>query len=123
MQRETVSPRDGPSRFQATVLDMRASRGRGNTSSANSPYTRRKILLGAPAWIRAFLAVLVRPHLWAVALRQAGRIARPQWWKQSPFLPLPDAGYLRFRLVTAYGDTVAPAPDDLVSYLEWCRSR
>jgi hypothetical protein len=40
-----------------------------------------------------------------------------------PFLPLPDAGYLRFRLVTAYGDAAAPTPDDLVSYLEWCRSR
>ena len=123
MQRETVSPRDGLSTLQATVLYMRASRGRGNTSNGNSPNTSRKIFLGAPAWIRAFLAVVVRPHLWGVALRQAFRIARPQWWKRSPFLPLPDAGYLRFRLVTAYGDTVAPAPDDLVSYLEWCRSR
>jgi hypothetical protein len=97
---------------------MSASRGRGNTSQR-----RRSILLEAAAWIRAFLAIVVRPHLWPVAVRQATRIARPGWWKQSPFLPLPDAGYLRFRLVTAYGATVAPQPDDLVSYLEWCRSR
>jgi hypothetical protein len=97
---------------------MSASRGGGNTSQR-----RRSILPDAAAWIRAFLAIVVRPHLWAVAVRQATRIARPGWWKRSPFLPLPDAGYLRFRLVTAYGDTVAPTPDDLVSYLEWCRSR
>ena len=87
---------------------MSASRGSGVVKS-----------LG---WVRAFLAVAVRPHLWPVALRQAARIARPKWWKHSPFLPLPDAGYLRFRLETAYGDTGAPRPDDLVSYLEWCRS-
>jgi hypothetical protein len=107
MQRETVSPRDGLSTFQATVPCVKAFRGHKS----------------APAWIRAFLAVLARPHLWAVAVRQAARIARPQWWKHSPFLPLPDAGYLRFRLVTAYGDTGTPAPGDLVSYLEWCRSQ
>jgi hypothetical protein len=97
---------------------MRASRGGGNTSQR-----RRSLLPETAAWIRAFLAVVVRPHLWLVAVRQATRIARPGWWKHAPFLPLPDAGYLRFRLVTAYGDAVAPKPDDLVSYLEWCRSR
>jgi hypothetical protein len=80
-------------------------------------------LADTAAWIRALLAIVLRPHLWPVAVRQSMRIARPGWWKRSPFLPLPDAGYLRFRLVTAYGDTVAPKPDDLVSYLEWCRSR
>jgi hypothetical protein len=123
MQRETVSPRDGPSNLQATLLCMRTSRGRGSASKPNSSNTRRSIFRQWPAWIRAFLAVVMRPHLWPVALRQAARIARPHWWKQSPFLPLPDAGYLRFRLETAYGEVVAPKPDDLVSYLEWCRSR
>jgi hypothetical protein len=74
------------------------------------------------AWIRALLAVVARPYLWPVAARQAARIARPRWWAHSPFLPLPDAGYLRFRLETAYGKVVAPKPADLVSYLEWCRT-
>jgi hypothetical protein len=97
---------------------MGASRGLGNTSDG-----RRSLFASFPAWFRAVLGVVVRPHLWPTALRQAMRIARPQWWKRSPFLPIPDAGYLRFRLVTAYGDNVAPKPDDLVSYLEWCRSR
>jgi hypothetical protein len=66
---------------------------------------------------------VTRPRLWLIAARQALRIARPRWWKHSPFMPLPDAGYLRFRLETAYGEMVAPKPADLVSYLEWCRSR
>jgi hypothetical protein len=97
---------------------MSASRGRGNTSKRPG-----SIFLEWPAWIRAFLAIAARPHLWLIAARQAMRIARPRWWRHLPFLPLPDAGYLRFRLETAYGEMVAPNPDDLVSYLEWCRSR
>jgi hypothetical protein len=74
-------------------------------------------------WVRTVLAVSARPRLWPIAVRQAARVARPQWWKHMPFLPLPDAAYLRFRLETAYGDTLAPRPADLLSYLEWCRSR
>jgi hypothetical protein len=73
--------------------------------------------------IRVFVAVLalaIRPRLWWVAARQALRIARPRWWTRAPFLPLPDADYLRFRLETAYGEAVAPQPADLVAYLEWC---
>jgi hypothetical protein len=84
---------------------------------------RTDFVTTAPAWIRALLAVVVRPRLWPVALRQARRFARPGWWRRPPFLPLPDADYLRFRLETAYGDAIAPRPADLVAYLEWCRER
>jgi len=73
-------------------------------------------------WLRAFVAVLIRPWLWWIALRQVARTARPQWWRHAPFLPLPPPAYLRFRLETAYGAVTAPAPDDLVAYLEWCGS-
>jgi hypothetical protein len=50
-------------------------------------------------------------------------LARPGWWRRPPFLPTPDPGYLRFRLQTAYGDAGVepPTPDDLVTYLRWCR--
>jgi len=68
----------------------------------------------------AVLALAIRPRLWPTAVRQALRIARPRWWRRAPFLPLPDAEYLRFRLETAYGERVAPRPADLVAYLEWC---
>lgn len=68
-------------------------------------------------------AVLVRPSLWAVAVVQLFRLARPGWWRQWPLLPLPDPGYLRFRLQTAYGDeNREPEPADVVTYLHWCRA-
>ena len=76
----------------------------------------RRWLLGTTA------AVAVRPRLWAVALRQARRLARPGWWRRWPPLPLPDPSYLRFRSQTAYGDPGAPpTPVDVVAYLQWCR--
>ncbi|MGO9873029.1 MAG: hypothetical protein ACLPVY_04445 [Acidimicrobiia bacterium] len=62
----------------------------------------------------------MRPRLWWVAARQVVRIARPRWWRRAPFLPIPEPEYLRFRLETAYGETVVPRPADLVAYLEWC---
>jgi hypothetical protein len=66
-----------------------------------------------------------RPGLWASALRQAQVLAAPGWWRRKPFLPLPDGDYMRFRLQTAYGGRGDPGsiePDDVVSYLEWCRA-
>lgn len=78
--------------------------------------------------VRVVLAVLCRPRLWAVAVRQALSLARPGWWRQAPFLPVPPAGYVRFRLVTAYGGagdagarSSASVADDVVAYLGWCR--
>jgi hypothetical protein len=70
--------------------------------------------------LRAGALVATHPRLWATALRQARRLARPRWWRRAPWLPLPDADYLRFRFETQYGN--APAdPRDVVAYLEWCR--
>jgi hypothetical protein len=66
-------------------------------------------------------AVLVRPRLWGVALRQIGRMRRPAWWRRPPFLPVPDRDYLRFRLVTQYGSDAPAEPGDVVTYLDWCR--
>jgi hypothetical protein len=67
---------------------------------------------------RAVLAVAVRPWLWASALR----LSPTGWWRRPPFVPVPDPTYLRFRLVTQYGDpSHEPDPDDVVAWLEWCR--
>ena len=79
---------------------------------------------GARAWlVPAAAAVVVRPRLWATAVRQLGALAAPGWWRARPRLPLPAPGYLRFRMVTAYGDPDArPDADDVVSYLGWCRN-
>ena len=73
-------------------------------------------------WAGAALAVVGRPALWGTALRQSVLLARPRWWRQRPWLPLPDPAYLRFRMLTAYGDADRPPePSDLVAYLRWCR--
>ena len=67
-------------------------------------------------------AVLLRPTLWLVAVRQLLSLARPGWWRRPPFLPRPDPGYLAFRLETMYGDAAHPPdPSDVVAYLQWCR--
>jgi hypothetical protein len=45
----------------------------------------------------------------------------PDWWRRWPFLPVPDAKYVRYRMETAYGSARPPEPDDVITYLEWCR--
>jgi hypothetical protein len=71
---------------------------------------------------RATLAALAHPSIWGVAVVQLFRLARPGWWRRWPPLPVPDADYLRFRMQTMYGDPAhQPEPDDLVTYLKWCR--
>ncbi len=72
--------------------------------------------------IRAALAIVRHPSLWTTALRQARRTAPSGWWRRRPFLPLPSGDYLRFRMLTQYGDADhAPDPGDVVAYLRWCR--
>ena len=67
------------------------------------------------------MAVLRSPALWPTAARQLRRSARRGWWRRPPFLPLPSADYVRFRLLTQYGEATAPSPDDVVRFLRWCR--
>ena len=71
---------------------------------------------------RAARVLVARPALWPTAARQVARMVSPQWWRRPPFLPLPDAAYLRFRLETQYGHAAPVDPNDLITYLEWCRS-
>ena len=67
--------------------------------------------------------LIVRPSLWPTAVVQARRFAPDGWWRRAPFLPVPDADLLAFRATTQYGDSHHPAtPDDLISWLEWCRA-
>lgn len=76
------------------------------------------------AMVAATVAVLQRPDLWYTAVRQVRVLAPPGWWRRAPFLPVPPAGYLRFRLETAYGgDGRRPIrAEDVITYLEWCRT-
>lgn len=82
--------------------------------------TRRRP--GPIVWLRVAAAVCARPGLWPTAVRQTGRLARRGWWRRPPFLPLPGADYLRFRMETQYGDELhRPQPADVIDYLTWCR--
>ncbi len=68
-------------------------------------------------------AVLVRPDLWWTALAELRRLAPRLWWRNAPYLPLPDRRLWEFRMVTAYGRPDAvPGRADVVSFLEWCRA-
>lgn len=83
---------------------------------------------GAGALLRPSVvgAVLRRPSVWVTAVRQVARLAPRGWWKKAPFLPVPRADYLEFRLVTQYGGGHgSPQGDiravDVVDYLQWCK--
>ena len=72
--------------------------------------------------LAAAAAVARRPGLWPTAVRPALVLAPDRWWARRPFLPLPDRRYLRFRLVTQYGDADhPPVARDVVDYLSWCQ--
>jgi hypothetical protein len=71
--------------------------------------------------LRTIVAVLRRPSLWRVAARQAVRLVPPGWWRRTPYVPVPSPEYVRFRLLTQYGDAEhAIEPSDVVNYLRWC---
>jgi hypothetical protein len=64
----------------------------------------------------------IRPRLAVDLLRTAWAFRRRGWYLRPPFLPLPDAVYLRWRMYTAYGDEHAvPPADDLVRFARWRR--
>lgn len=68
-------------------------------------------------------AVLARPMLWPVTVRQIARLAPPRWWRRRPFLPVPPAEYMAFRAQTMYGDAKhLPEAKDVITYLVWCRT-
>jgi hypothetical protein len=77
-------------------------------------------------FLKVAVPVLIRPGLWRIAIVQCGRMAPQHWWKRSPFLPVPRADFLEFRLVTQYGGNLESArsaiePGDVVKYLQWCK--
>ena len=78
------------------------------------------------SWGRLSLALaarsLVNPALAVDLVSVAWRFRARDWYRHSPFLPLPDPTYLRWRMYTAYGDFDAvPSPDEVVRYARWAR--
>lgn len=74
------------------------------------------------AWLPALTAVARRPRLWPAAVIAYVAHVPSGWYRRSPFLPVPDRAWIRFRLQTAYGDpSRAPEADDVVAWLQWSR--
>ena len=79
-----------------------------------------------PTWlsltIRLAARAIVNPRLALDLLRTAWAFRRREWWRKSPFLPLPDRTYLRWRMYTAYGDEDAVPPlRDVIGFARWRR--
>jgi len=72
------------------------------------------VRLTGRALINPRLAVDLWRLLWSMRARG--------WWRRAPFLPLPPAEYVRWRMLTAYGDEHAVPPvDDVVRFARWRR--
>ncbi len=63
---------------------------------------------------------LTRPTLIPRIVATGWAFRARKWYRRPPFLPVPPASYLRWRMETAYGDPHAVPPrEDLVRYLTW----
>jgi hypothetical protein len=76
------------------------------------------------SWLSLSLALaargVVNPRTAAALLGVAWRFRRRGWLTRVPFLPLPDREYVRWRMLTAYGDENAVPPvADVVRYARW----
>lgn len=86
------------------------------------------MISGRHGWFGLSLALAARgvrhPRVALDLLGVAWRFRSRHWWRRPPFLPLPDAAYLRWRMHTAYGDHDAvPPADDVVRYARWSREQ
>ncbi len=68
------------------------------------------------------LRALVNPRVALDLVRLAWSFRARGWHRRPPFLPLPPRPYMRWRMVTAYGDADAiPPVNDVVSFARWRR--
>lgn len=68
------------------------------------------------------LRALIWPPLALDLLSMAWTYRRRAWWTRAPFLPLPDAEYLDWRMHTAYGEErEIPPVEDIIRYARWRR--
>lgn len=62
----------------------------------------------------------VHPRTAAALITVAWRFRRRGWFRRFPFLPLPDAEYVKWRMHTAYGgNDVVPSAEDVIRYARW----
>jgi len=72
--------------------------------------------------LRLALRALVSPRLALDLLTLAWSVRARRWYAEFPFLPLPPAEYIRWRMYTAYGDERAVPPlEDVIRFARWRR--
>lgn len=79
------------------------------------------------SWTALFFRLLARamvsPRLALDLVATAWAFRRRQWWRQPPFIPVPDPVYLQWRMYTAYGDERAVPPvRDVIRFARWRRT-
>lgn len=79
-----------------------------------------------PTWtsltLRLAAHAAVRPRVAWDLLTLVWAMRRRRWYRTPPFLPLPPAAYLRWRLYTAYGDeSFVPPVADVLRFARWRR--
>jgi len=72
--------------------------------------------------VRLALRAVINPRLAVDLLRVLWAFRARQWYRRPPFLPLPPADYIRWRMYTAYGDEAAVPPvEDVIRFARWRR--
>jgi hypothetical protein len=65
----------------------------------------------------------VNPRVAADLLTMAWAFRRRDWFRRAPFLPVPPAEFVRWRMHTAYGDEHAIPPlEDVLRFARWRRT-
>jgi hypothetical protein len=73
-------------------------------------------------FLRLAIRALTRPRLGLDLVRAAWSVRARGWYRRPPFVPVPPAEYMRWRMFTAYGDEDAvPSVDEVVRYARWRR--
>ena len=72
--------------------------------------------------LRLALRAVINPRLAVDLLRVLWAFRARRWYRRPPFLPVPPADYIRWRMYTAYGDEAAVPPvEDVIRFARWRR--
>jgi hypothetical protein len=110
-------------RFARVELSLAVGVSLSNFGCPVVAFARRGKILKV-RWTALTLSLLLRgminPRTGYALLTMAWRFRRRHWWRIPPFLPLPSAPYMQWRMHTAYGDhNAVPPASDVVRYARW----
>ncbi len=96
-----------------------------NLTRPSDPEGRpEKVTRGSWLGLTAALAFrsTANPRLALDLVRLTWAFRARDWFRHSPFLPIPPTEYIRWRMYTAYGDeTIVPPIRDVIRFARWRR--